>query len=493
MRTTRVDDQAEALFLVPPAQLNKKKSSVDRLYGCNYGFDHKTPLHLLQSATLVRDNGYNVRLLDCPAEGYNLKKFIKFISGQSSLKLVVFFTVWLSADEDIAAAQIISGLVNGVRIIFTGPYPTWKPELFLKKDNYFVVRGEPEEALVELAGGFKDPDSISRIRNVSFISKTGVQHNPSRELLDLDALPAPDRGLLKGRYSFNRLNSFPATAACFSRGCIFKCVYCAPQAGDQCVELEYRKHSPVKPPLRSRAAENMIREFRDIHSLGYKGVEICDNQFVWDKKTVIEVCAGIKDLGLEWICCARADHLKDKEALLAMREAGCRLIYMGTESFDQRILDDTDKEMAVEDSLKAVKLLRECGIEPEISVLFGASGLETEATLRYSIREARKLKTGFIHYSIALPLPNTRLYSLARDKGWLKEDFLPEDNIRAGLIDLPGISAKRLRSIIRGCYFKQYLSFRFIGKQILSPGFSRGFFAKLRAFRKLLRYLLTSS
>jgi len=493
MRVVYTDNQSEALFLVPPAQLNKKKYSVDRLYGCNYGFDYKTPLHLLQSATLLKHSGYNVRFLDCPAEGYNLRRFIDFISSQHALKLVVFFTVWLSADEDIAAAEIISGLVKGVSIIFTGPYPTWKPELFLKKDNYFAARGEPEGALVELARGLQDQDSISRIKNLSFVNKTGLHHNPCRELIDLDSLPIADRRLLKGRYSFNRINSFPATAACFSRGCIFKCAYCAPQAADQCVELEYLKHSQEKPPLRLRSVEHIVGEFRDIYALGYKGVEICDNQFVWDKKRVITVCEEISGLGLEWICYGRADYLKDKQMLQAMRKAGCRLIYLGTESFDQRILDDTGKNIAVEDALQAVKLLRECAIEPEISVLFGASGLESESSLRYSIKEARKLKTEFIHYSIALPLPNTRLYRSARDKGWLKKDFFPEDNIRNGLMDLPQISSAKLKAIIRGCYFRQYLSLKFILKQIFLPGFRRSFTSRLSAFRKLIRYLFTPS
>ncbi|MCK9595153.1 MAG: radical SAM protein [Candidatus Omnitrophica bacterium] len=493
MKTVCGDDQVEALFLVPPAQLNKKKLSVDRLYGCNYGFDYKTPLHLLQSATALRDKGCNVRFLDCPAEGYDLKKFAGFISRQKRLGLVVFFTVWLSSQEDIAAARIISDLAKGVNIVFIGPYPTWQPELFLKKDNYFVVRAEPEQALVELARGLKEDEPVSGVKNVSFSGKAGIQHNPSRELLVLDELPIPDRRLLQGSYSFNRLNSFPATAACFSRGCTFKCSYCAPQAGDQSVELEYQKNSREKPPLRSRSVENMIREFHDIHSLGYKGVEICDNQFVWDKKKVIAVCEGIKGLGLEWICCARADHLKDKPMLLAMREAGCRLVYTGTESFDQRILDDTGKDMAVEDALKAVKLLRECGIEPEISVLFGASGLETESSLRYSVKEARKLKTRFIHYSVAMPLPNTRLYRTARQKGWLKNDFSPEDNIRAGLLDLPLISARKLKSMVRGCYLRQYLSFGFICSQVFAPGFFRKFWPRLSALKKLITYIFSPS
>lgn len=481
----------DILFLIPPVELNNKKTFVDRVYGCNYGFDYKPPIHLLVLATIAKQSGHTVRLLDCPAEGYNLRRFIGYLKSKNSIDMVVFFTVWLSKNEDLSAAEIIHNMFSKAAIIFTGPYPTWKPELFLKGNNYVVIRGESEKAFTEVVekGEWKE-NIFHQIRGLSFLKDSQIVNNISQELIDINTIPIPDRMLLKGDYVFNRINVYPATIMCVSRGCPYNCTYCAPHALDQAIELEYMRTHSSKPPLRLQTKEKVISEFKEIASLDYKGVEICDNQFVWDKARTIEICNDIQHLQLNWICYVRADHLQDKEMLKAMRRAGCKLIYIGTESFNQKILDDINKDMNVESIYEAIELVREYGIKPEVSILIGASGLETEETILSSIQAARKLKTDFIHYSIASPLPNTHLYKIAKEKGWLKTgEFTPIDNIRDALLDLPYIKAERLKKIIRECYARQYLSLRFITQQILSQYFFKRFVFKLKALVRLIRYL----
>jgi anaerobic magnesium-protoporphyrin IX monomethyl ester cyclase len=481
----------EILFLVPPTELNSKKTSVDRVYGCNYGFDYKPAIHLLILATIAEQSGHCVKFLDCPAERYNLSKFIDYLNKNNSFDAVVFFTVWLSQNEDLLAAEIIHGIFKNIRIIFTGPYPTWKPELFLKGSNYVVIRGEPEKSFTEILENGEWKENIShQIRGLSFYKDSQTVNNISQELIDINTIPIPDRSLLKGNYTFNRINEYPATAMCVSRGCSYNCAYCAPHALDQAIELEYASLHSKKPPLRLRTEEKVISEFEEIALMGYKGVEVCDNQFVWDKTRTIKICNAIQHLQLSWICYARADHLLDKEMLKSMRRAGCQLIYIGTESFNQAILDDINKEMSVVNIYKAIKLLRECSIEPEVSILLGASALESDETIVHSIQAARRLKTNFIHYSIASPLPNTYLYKIAKEKGWIKtREFTPIDNIRDALLDLPYIKAERLKKIIRACYVRQYFSLRFIAQQIISPYFFKRFVLKLKMLNRLVRYL----
>jgi anaerobic magnesium-protoporphyrin IX monomethyl ester cyclase len=353
-----------------------------------------------------------------------------------------------------------------------------------------VIRGEPESALAEFIQLYKDGShDLRKTKNLSYLDNGRILDNPSSELIDLDRSPIPNRKLLLGRYFFNRLDADPATVISASRGCLYSCSYCAPNALDQAIEIEYSKHNLHKPPLRLRNAENVVKEFKHIASLGYRGVEICDNQFVWDKLRVMEICEEVRYLGLEWICYARADHLKDREMLKSMRQAGCKLIYIGTESFCQEILDDINKDIDLADNYKAVELVRECGIRPEISVLLGASRLETKETIIHSLREAKKLKTEFVHYSIASPLPNTALYRVAKKEGWIKnKEFMPADNIREAMLDLPLVKSETLKAMIRRCYRGQYFSLRFIARQILSFGFLKRLNFKIRTLIKLIRY-----
>ena len=115
--------------------------------------------------------------------------------------------------------------------------------------------------------------------------------------------------------------------------------------------------------------------------------------------------------------------------------------------------------------------------------------METEETILHSTKEAKKMKTNFIHYSIAAPLPNTRFYKISKEKGWLKNgEFVPVDNIRDALLDLPHINAQRLKTIIRNCYAQKYLSPGFIMQQIFSRNFLQIFSFKIRSLFKLLKY-----
>jgi anaerobic magnesium-protoporphyrin IX monomethyl ester cyclase len=489
MNTLHKKTDSEILFLIPPKDVTSVVSHVDRVYGCNYGFDYKPPIHLLLLATIAQESGCRVRLLDCPAEGIDKKQLILYLKRCKPLDAVVFFSVWLSYAQDREAARLVSSIHKKVKKVFTGPFPTWKPELFIEADSDFVIRGEPEEALIELLDTLDQKERLL-VKNSSFLVNGSLQHTASGALIDIDRLPIPDRTLLKGRYSFTRLASWPATVMCTSRGCSYHCTYCAPHALDQAIETEQMKKESGKPPLRIRKAGMVIDEFKEVARLGYKGVEICDNQFVWDVARINEICAAISTLGLEWICCARADYLLDKQMLESMRQAGCRQIYIGTESFCQEILDDIRKELQLEDVYKAVSMVRAAGIEPEISVLLGASGKETESTIATSYRQAKKCKTRFVHYSVALPLPHTQLYKTAKAHKWLRtSDFVPMDNIRGALLDLPHITAKRLQFLVSSFYARQYLAPRFLISQLLNKGFYRNFCFRAASFFKLLVYL----
>lgn len=479
----------KVLFLIPPEDITDRPIIADRVYGCNYGYDYKTPIHLLSAATCAVHSGAHVQILDCPGEGISRSGLVKLLK-RDNFEVVVFFVTWLSADIDLAASELVSSLQVGALNVFMGAYPTWRPELFLRSQRACVVRGEPENTLQELFALF--PFGDDRWRNIAGISlnQQEVKHNPYRPLADISLLPIPDRALLKGRYFSNRLNVFPVTVMCSSRGCTFRCSYCAPHALDQAIELEHKRQGMDKPALRQRTAQQIIDEFRQIAALGYKGVEICDNQFVWNAQKVLEVCEAITSFDLKWTCYARADYLQDKTILDAMRQAGCVMIYIGTESFDQQVLDDVCKDCKVSDYDRAVRLVQGSGIQAEISVMIGASRFETKVSVEKTIDAARRMGTRFVHYSIALPLPNTRLYELAVKNGWMNEgDFIPVDNVRQGAIDLPGLSAFEMRRLLRAAYLKQYFSFGFIFSQIISLRSWRILVCRIRAFVRFISSL----
>ncbi len=450
--------------IVPPAEYNEIRSPVDRVYGCNYGYDYKPPIHMLSAASVAERAGHIVRFLDCPAENIHKKEFEEIISG-AQIDAAFFFTPYLSIGEDRRAALFIRKVKgDATPVVFMGSAPSWKPEMFLDIENAFVIRGEPELTLLGLLDFFQGNATLEKINGLSYKQNTSQCDNPFRELLNIDELPIPNRRLLLGTYRVNRLNVAPVTTMCVSRGCAYRCKFCAPNGVDQAIEIEYKRLQEKyvkRPPLRKRSTALVIEEFKEIARLGYRGIEISDNHFLWEKSRTLEICNGIKDLGLEWICLARAPYLHDPDVVSALRDAGCKMVYMGTESFVQEILDDMRKQIKVDDIFKAVDVCNRCGVEPEVSVMMGGSPLETPETIDYSIRQARKLGTRFVHYSVVLPFPNTEFYDEAKQNGWLvRGEFEPIDNAKDAIINLPHISARELKKKLKWAYFHQYFSVR---------------------------------
>ncbi|MCB9777307.1 MAG: radical SAM protein [Alphaproteobacteria bacterium] len=484
----------KALFLVPPPALNARGLPIDRVYGCNYGFDYKPPIHLLQVATWARDRlGWQVELLDCPAEGVDLPAFERRIAAER-WDVVCHWTTYLSAVEDKAAADRIHAVAPGTRFVFMGTAVTWKPDEFQVGRESYGLLGEPEHTLRDLDAVWRGTLRREEVDGLSWFDDAGQMHRGGfRQLLDVPELPMPDRRLLRGTYRANRLDVASITTAAFSRGCGFRCTFCTTNAIDQAIELEFKRTQATyvdRPPLRKRTVEQIVAEFEDIASLGIQGVEIADNIFTWGKKRTTAICEGIEPLGLQWICLARANMLHDAEQIQAMGKAGCKMVYMGSETFDDGLLEDCVKELKVKDVTRAVQVCRENGVEPEVSVLIGASPNETWKTLINSWRMARSLGTSFVHFSVALPSPSTEMYDQAMQHGWFVEgDFRPADNAREVIIDLPNLSAAELRMALKLAYAAQYLSPSGVWKQARKVRTTGDLLHKAKSAGRLLGFL----
>ena len=484
----------KALFLIPPSEFNERGLPIDRVYGCNYGFDYKPAIHFLQVATYAKDElGWEVEFLDCPAEDVDGAAFDERIGAQR-WDTVLHWSTYLSAVEDLEAARRIHRRAPDTRFVFMGTAPTWKPDEFQVGRNSYCLLGEPEHTLRDLDAAWRGERSLEGTDGLAWFDRNGqVGRGAFRDLLDVTTLPMPDRGLLRGRYRANRLDVHPITTMAVSRGCGFRCTFCCTNAVDQAVELEFKRLQPTyvqRPPLRKRTVEQIIAEFKDIAARGYKGVEIADNIFTWGKKRTTAICEGIEDLGLHWICLARANMLHDGEQIRAMSRAGCKMVYMGSETFDDGLLEDCVKEIHVKDVVKAVETCRANGVEPEISVLIGASPNETWRTVFNSWRMSRQLGTRFVHFSVALPSPSTEMYDQAMANGWFVEgDFRPADNAREVIIDLPNLSRRELQLALKLAYAAQYLSPAGIWKQVTAVRSGEDLLHKARSAGRLLGFL----
>lgn len=474
-------------FLIPPVLDNTH--NVDRCFGCNYGTYFLPLLPVLYSATILKGAADIVSIQDFAAFRKTAADFRDFIQSDDS-EIYVFYTVFLSQKTDGLARGIIRELKKSALFIFSGPQATYAPELFLDKDDTYVVRGEPEFIIREAVLAIKAKSDLSQVKGLSYRKGQELINNlPAPFIADIDKIPIPDRTLLDHTLYCNpKLHATPHSAALTSRGCYGRCWFCVPNSLSYAQELEYKKYHHKKPPPRLHSAERVIREFHSIADLGFKSVSIIDDEFLWDEKRTVEICAGIKDLKLEWCCLARPDKVTEN-AVKAMAQAGCTYVDLGTESFDQDVLDAIKKDMSPQDTKKAVRILRDYGISVEINVLLGATPQETEGTIKKTLKEVKKIGADYVLFNIANPYPGTDFYDAARQSGWLVYgDYTPVDGTREAIISYPHLSKERLEQFIAYAYLSYYFNPRYILKEIFRlkgyGDFKNKFSAALRLIKR---------
>ncbi len=456
-------------FLVPPPI---DGNIPERVAGCAYLLYYVPNIFLLSAAAVLEKEGYEVKYLETTIKKWDRGHFLAFLREDLS-DVYCFYSVNLSQNTDMQALKEIREIRGDVPIIFFGPAPSDRPAEFVADNNTYVVRGEPEYTMLDLIKALETKSDIHRIESVSFKSNNEIIHNVHREPIEeLDALPFPARHLLEERdvYYNPKLGKRPFTAVCTSRGCSYRCIYCVPSSLSFSRELEYKHHVGKKPAVRKRSPQNIIEEFKLLKSQGYKAVNIQDDQFVWGEERTVKICEGIKDLGIVWGCSARSDHLNEP-IVKAMAAAHCRFIDLGVESFNQEILDYVKKDIDVRKNEEAINLVKKYGIHAKINIMFGASPLETAATIKKNREEVKRLKVDQVMYNIANPFPGTEFYKIARKNNlFVYGDYKPVNVAKEANIAYPHLGKTDLERAVRRANFEFFLTPRFILKNIRRLG-----------------------
>jgi len=173
----------------------------------------------------------------------------------------------------------------------------------------------------------------------------------------------------------------------------------------------------------SRTAEQVIREFQEIHELGITDVQIYDDTFSWSHTRVKEICEGILDLRLpvRWAIRDRVNRA-DRDLYRLMKKAGCYRIHFGVESGSPRILDGSRKGITLHQVTQAIQWAKEAGFITLTYFMFGFPE-EQLTDIKRTIRFSRKLDADYAVFAALIPYPGTELYAMGLEKGIIPEDF----------------------------------------------------------------------
>jgi len=322
-------------------------------------------------------------------------------------------------------AELVKGVDRDIVTVMGGVYATTSTELALADENVdFLILGEGEVRLPRflklLNEGRADLSSLDGLAYRRG-SKSVIQ--PMNSIIeDLDSIPLPAYGCLDYQAYINKTNKFgnvllaryfPYATTMTSRGCPFHCIYCS-------------THSIDGRKIRFKSAERVLEEIDWlVRDYGVKEMIFLDDNLIYDRERIVRIMEGLiaRNYDLHWKSVNLATFLLDDELLEMMKASGVYQVILPVESGNPHVLKNIlKKPLKLEKALQVARKARELGLETSADFIIGIPG-ETWDQMRDTFRFAEEMDVDMVSFHVATPLPQTELYQIAKDKGYLPPDF----------------------------------------------------------------------
>ena len=374
----------------------------------NIEYEFLGPMYV---SSIVKKHGHECRL----ALGETLDDFAQSIT--QFRPDIVGFSIMTGSHEWAKEMAVHIKREYGIPNIFGGAHPTFSPQFGEETSIDMLVRGEGEEAILEVLNLIDAKKPIDRVSNLCVKKDGTLVQTPLRNLRkDLDDYPFPDRHLYDSLGS--RLDRTVRNVIT-SRGCPFHCSFCFE---DAMRELYKGKGKYV----RIRRIEKVIEEcMRLKEETNVRVIYFADDVFGLSKSWLYQFLPIFKkEIGLDFICLVRADIVaSDEKYAFHLAEGGCKSVFFGIESGNESLRNRVLKKQLKDDQIiQAAELLHKAGIKFRTYNIMGLPDETLEdafATVELNIR----IKTDYPWCSLFSPFPGTKLTDYAFERGYLDEHF----------------------------------------------------------------------
>lgn len=377
---------------------------------------HRVPNSILNIAAAI-DGQYDWVIVDGNREQDPYGKISSFLD-RGEFKYVGFTVMpGPQVKQAIPIAKKIREYYPGSIMIWGGYFPTNHYKAVLNSGYVdFVINGPGDHAFPQLVHALEQGAPYDLIKNLVYKSGDKIIKNIKEELIDQDSLPPLPYDKLDQQYSIEKylgrtyLGS-KTLAYHSSIGCPFTCSFCA-----------------VVPTYEARwKAKSAAHVYLDIKYIkdrwGANAIEFHDNNFFVSEKRTAEFARLIKPEKMNWWGMARIDTMsrfKD-ETLALIREAGCRIIFFGAESGNDKVLKQLDKggTQNGEQILHFAGRMKKFDIIPEYSFVLGTPAPTPEevmAQIEFDIHFIKEVKavnpdTEIVLYTYSpVPAEGSELY-----------------------------------------------------------------------------------
>lgn len=350
------------------------------------------------------------------------KAEIEFVHTVQELKNNIFDIVALSSttvDYSIVTelADELKSLYKPV-IILGGYHISTLPRALSASFDYGIM-GEGEQTFLEiinvLIDGNPSKSKLEQIPGLVFHGDGGIVINsPRGEIKPLDIIPFPERS-----------NKFPIDSLITSRGCHYRCAFCA--------------NARTWNKARYFSASHVVEELQLIASAyksnsgsaDVKSISFLDDLAVANRERLKEIVSLIETSGmnekLTFVMNSRAE-IVDVELTDLMKRMNVNTTILGLESGSDRVLKELKvKSASVAQNQKALDVLHKAGIQAASGFIIGyfdETKKEIEATLDFILRNVEEGKLAGASLATLTPIPGTTIWQKAIEKTWFQRIWI---------------------------------------------------------------------
>lgn len=374
---------------------------------------HMAPTGILSIAAYLMKKGIHVGIHNCrgPVEYIGSGEVIKHVFSFKP-DIIGFTSTTSSFNDAYRLTEEIKKTVPDTRIVFGGVHVSALKEKILEFFPLidFLIIGEGEKALAELAGG-ENPNKIQGMifRNGSEIRSNGIR----TDLCKLDELPFPAYHKLEGFPKSFEAPLFnyprpPSATIISSRGCPYQCSYC-----DRSVFLKSFRFNSAEYVYEHMSF--LKKEFNVHHIFFY------DDLFTFHRERIEKFCSLLqkKPLRMTFNCAVRVGHIDDS-LLKMLKAAGCWMVSLGIESGAPEILFRHKSKINLNEVKITVKQIQKHGLRAKGLFMMGLPG-ETEETVKKTTDFITNLQLDDMNMTKFTPFPGSPIYKTIHEEGVFNE------------------------------------------------------------------------
>jgi radical SAM superfamily enzyme YgiQ (UPF0313 family) len=335
---------------------------------------------------------------------HRLEQYLLRLIQEEKPSIVGFSVFRGTLAPSLFAAKLVKGRLPGTTILVGGPifsqdlFPgTPNFEIFEKRAPYIdkIFIGEGEQLLLEyLRGRLPGNQRVYTLKDIN------------HELVNLDSLDIPD-------FSDFDLSAYPLLGAFTSRGCVYKCSFCAET-------LFWKKYN-------RKSTENIADQLVRLSQKYGRNAFVLTDCLINPLVTEVSKELMARNLRLYWDVTLKVDkHTCDPEYTMLWRRGGLYRVRLGIESGSQRLLNLIDKKITIEQIKASLIHLAASGIKTTAYWIAGHPG-ETEDDFQQTLDLIEELQD-YIYDAECNPFRFFYSGQVNADVWQDKQLLYPEDN-----------------------------------------------------------------